>query len=288
MLSESAPAKLNLGLHVLRRRADGFHGLDTVFVPLGWADRLTAAPAPAISLTTTDPDLPTDDGNLVVRAARALARWGGVETGARLHLDKRVPYGAGLGGGSSDAAATLRLLAVLWDLDVPADALAALALDLGSDVPFFLAGHPARATGQGEQLTPLLDADGTPYRCPFWFVVAVPAVHVGTAEAYGLVTPHDGDRPALAEVVRSNDLERWRADLVNDFQAPVEGAHPEIAAVRQSLAEGGAGFTSLSGSGSAVFGAFESETSARAAAARVQVGGVALSRIWVEPPAPPA
>ena len=278
MLSESAPAKLNLGLHVLRRRPDGFHDLDTVFLPVGWSDRLTAEPADTLALTTTDPALPTDGRNLVVRAARALAAWGGVEAGARLSLDKRVPYGAGLGGGSSDAAAALRLLARLWDLSVPDDGLADLALGLGSDVPFFLDGRPARATGRGERLAPLLGAAYAPYRCPFWLVVAVPPVHVGTAEAYGLVTPRDGDRPALAAAVVSNDLARWRAELVNDFQAPVEAAHPEVAAVRRALAEGGAGYTSLSGSGSAVFGAFETEAAARAAA-----GGVA-GRVWVEPP----
>ena len=269
MLSESAPAKLNLGLHVLRRRPDGFHDLDTVFLPVGWADTLTAESADALALTTTDPALPTDDGNLVVRAARALAAWGGVEAGARLHLDKRVPYGAGLGGGSSDAAAALRLLARLWELEVPADVLARLALDLGSDVPFFLDGRPARATGRGERLEPLLGADGDPYRCPFWLVVAVPPVHVGTAEAYGLVRPRDHDRPALAEAVASNDLDRWRAELVNDFQAPVEAAHPGVAAVRRALVAGGAGYASLSGSGSAVFGAFEGEAAARAAAGGV-------------------
>ena len=278
MLSETAPAKLNLGLHVLRRRPDGFHDLDTVFLPLGWSDRLTAAPADALSLTTTDPALPTDGGNLVVQAARALADGGGVGAGARLWLDKRVPYGAGLGGGSSDAAAALRLLVRLWSLDVPHPALERLALGLGSDVPFFLDGRPARATGQGERLEPLVGEDGAPYRCPFWLVVAVPDVHVSTAEAYRLVRPDDRDRPALAAAVRSNDLGRWRAELANDFQAPVEAAHPEIAAVRHALEAGGAGYTSLSGSGSAVFGAFEAERAARAAA-----GGVA-GRVWVEPP----
>ncbi|MDT0633178.1 4-(cytidine 5'-diphospho)-2-C-methyl-D-erythritol kinase, partial [Rubrivirga litoralis] len=276
-LARPAPAKLNLGLHVLRRRADGFHDLETVFLPIGWADTLAAAPASDLALTTTDPALPTDGRNLVVRAARALAAWGGVEAGARLHLDKRVPYGAGLGGGSSDAAAALRLLAELWELAVPDDVLVDLALGLGSDVPFFLDGRPALATGQGERLAPLLGAAGAPYRCPFWIVVAVPDVHVGTAEAYGLVTPRDRDRPALADVVRSNDLARWRAELANDFQAPVEAAHPAIAAARRALVAGGAGYASLSGSGSAVFGAFESEAAARAAA-RSATG----CRVWVE------
>lgn len=279
MLSESAPAKLNLGLHVLRRRPDGFHDLDTVFLPVGWADRLTAEPAAGLSLATTDPALPTGDGNLVVRAAHALADHAGVDAGARLWLDKRVPYGAGLGGGSSDAAAALRLLARLWGLDVPRPALERLALGLGSDVPFFLDGRPARATGRGERLEPLVDEGGGLYRCPFWLVVAVPPVHVGTAEAYGLVTPHDGGRPDLADAVRSNSLGRWRAELVNDFQNPVEAAHPEIADVRRALVAGGAGYASLSGSGSAVFGAFEGEAAARSAAR-----GVAGCRVWVEPP----
>lgn len=280
MLSEQAPAKLNLGLHVLRRRADGFHDLATVFLPIGWADRVEGAPAPGLRLTCSDPALPTGDDNLVVRAAAALRQWAGVEAGARLHLEKRVPYGAGLGGGSSDAAATLRLLVRLWGVDVSRAALHDLALDLGSDVPFFLEGVAASATGRGERLAPLTDGDGRPYRCPFWIVVAVPPVHVGTAEAYALVTPDDRDRPDLEAAVRSDDLGRWRAEVGNDFQGPVEAAHPEIRDVRRALLDAGAGYASLSGSGSAVFGVFEGEAAARAAGAAL----AARCRVWVEPP----
>ena len=280
MLSERAPAKLNLGLHVLRRRPDGFHDLATVFLPIGWADRLAAEPAATVSLACSDPALPTDERNLVVRAALALREWAGVERGARLRLTKRVPYGAGLGGGSSDAAAALRLLARLWSLDVPDDARAALALDLGSDVPFFLDGAPALASGRGERLTPLLGADGGPYRCPFWLVVVVPPVHVSTARAYGLVTPSDRDRPDLGAAVRSNDLGRWQAEVANDFQAPVEAAHVAVRDVRLALLDAGAGYASLSGSGSAVFGAFETEATARAAAAALAPS----CRVWTEPP----
>jgi 4-diphosphocytidyl-2-C-methyl-D-erythritol kinase len=281
VLSEQAPAKLNLGLHVLRRRADGFHDLETAFLPLGWADRLAAEPAGRLSLTCSDPALPTDEGNLVVRAALALRPWAGVERGAQLRLDKRVPYGAGLGSGSSDAAAALRLLVRLWELDVPEPDLHRIALGLGSDVPFSLDGRPALATGRGERLVPLLGADGEPYRCPFWLVVAVPPVHVSTAGAYGLVTPDDGGRPDLGAAVRSSDLERWRAEVVNDFQAPVEAAHPEVRAARLALVASGAGYASLSGSGSAVFGAFESEGPARLAADAL----AGRCRVWVEPPA---
>ncbi len=279
MPARPAPAKVNLGLHVLRRRGDGFHDLATVFVPIGWADRLSASPALELSLTTDDPGLPADGSNLVVRAALALRHWAGdVGLGATLHLEKSVPYGAGLGGGSSDAAAALRLLADVWRLDVPEPDLHALALDLGSDVPFFLDGVAAYGTGRGEQLEPLVDKAGRPYRCPFWLVVAVPEAHVSTADAFALVTPSDHDRPNLAAAVVSNDLARWRAEVTNDFQASVEAAVPAVRETREALEAAGAGHAVLSGTGSAVVGVFEREGPARAAADALATG----RRVWVE------
>ncbi len=289
-----APAKVNLGLHVLRRRPDGFHDLATVFLPIGWADRLSASPALDVSLTTTDPSLPTDGSNLVVRAAVALRGWadaagpesadvGSGRLGAALHLDKRVPYGAGLGGGSSDAAAALRLLADLWALDVPPADLHALALDLGSDVPFFLDGVAAHGTGRGERLAPLVGADGQAYRCPFWLVVAVPPAHVSTADAFALVTPSDRDRPDLAAAVVSDDLDRWRAELTNDFQPSVEAAVPAVREVRQALTEAGAAHAVLSGTGAGVVGVFEAASAARAAS----VALADRARVWCEIPSVP-
>ena len=280
-LRRPAPAKLNLGLHVLRKRPDGFHDLASAFVPIGWADAVTATDGPALSLTCSDPALPTDGGNLVLQAARALAEHAGHRGGAALHLDKRVPYGAGLGSGSSDAAATLRLLSGLWGLGTPEAELARLALGLGSDVPFFLVGAPALATGRGEVLAPITGADGAPWRCPFWLVVAVPPVHVPTARAYGLVAPRAAGRPDLAGALVSDDLARWRAELTNDFQAPVEAAFPGVAAARRALEDAGAGYASLSGSGGAVFGAFADAAAARAAAAALS----RTCRVWTEPPA---
>ena len=279
-----APAKVNLGLHVLRRRPDGFHDLATVFAPIGWADVLTAKPADALALTTSDPHLPTDGANLVVRAAHALQRWAGLPLdgppGATLHLDKWVPYGAGLGGGSSDAAAALRLLADLWRLDVPAGDLAALALDLGSDVPFFLDPRPSLGTGRGEVLAPLVDGRGEPWRCPFWLVVAVPPVHVSTGQAFAGVTPSSQERPDLAAAVVSDDLGRWRAEVTNDFQPGVEAEHPEIAEARRALGGAGAGWAALSGTGAAVVGAFEQEADAHRAAHDLGHG----CRVWAESP----
>jgi len=276
-----APAKVNLGLHVLRRRPDGFHDLATVFLPIGWADRLSGRPGGEIALTTSDPGLPTDRSNLIVRAALSLRQWAGDPgLGAAMHLDKRVPYGAGLGGGSSDAAAALRLLSSLWALDVPEADLHALALDLGSDVPFFLDGVPAHGTGRGEQLAPLHDADGRPYRCPFWLVVAVPPVHVSTAEAFAGIAPDADSRPDLAAAVTSNDLARWRAEVTNDFQRPVEAAHSEIRAAREGLLAAGAGHAVLSGTGAAVVGVFEDEDGAVEAAETLS----ASCRVWMEAP----
>lgn len=274
-----ARAKVNLGLHVLRRRPDGYHDVETVLLPIGWADTLEAVPVHDLGFTCSDAALPTDDGNLVVRAARALAAWAGIAPRAALHLDKRVPYGAGLGSGSSDAAHTLRLLAGLWDLEVPAADLRALAAALGSDVPFFLLDGPALATGRGEVLTPLRGEDGAPYRLPFALVVAVPLVHVATAEAYRLVTPQDGARPDLVAAVVSNDLDRWRQELTNDFEGPILALHPEVRAAKARLLAEGAGYAALSGSGAAVFGVFERAADAAAAAGALGAEGL---RVWHE------
>ncbi len=276
-LRRSAPAKLNLGLHVLRLRDDGFRDIETVFLPIAWHDTITARSSNALTLSCSDPDLPTDRRNLVLRAALRLNDALGGGYGAELHLDKRLPYGAGLGSGSSDAAHTLRLLCDLWDADVPPAQLTAIAAELGSDVPFFLGDHAAYATGRGERLSALAGTEGDPYRCPFTLVVASPPVHVDTGEAYGLVVANDSHRPDLRAVVASNDLERWRRELVNDFEAPVCARHAELGHVRQCLLDAGAGYAAMSGSGSSFWGAFEDHAQATAAAHALRDQGM---RAW--------
>lgn len=283
VLTRIAPAKINLGLHVLRQRGDGYHDVETVLVRIGWADRLTAAPADALRFTCSDPALPTGTGNLCVQAARRLARAFDVERGAALHLEKRLPYGAGLGGGSSDAAATLRLLRELWSLEASMARLHAIAADIGADVPFFLQDAPAAvASGRGDVLRPLLSKDGDPYRIPFSLVVVVPGAQVSTAAAYARVQPHETGRPGLAALVRSDDLSRWRAELKNDFAPVVFAAHPEIEAARDLLMDAGAGYAALTGSGGAVFGVFADGGAAEAAAEAARQSG---HRVHREPPA---
>ncbi len=274
----NAPAKVNLGLHVLRRRADGYHDLDTVFVPIAWHDTLSAAPAPEMRLAISGADdLTATDDNLVLRAARALAAHAGGADGALLHLTKAIPHGAGLGGGSSDAAAALRLLAHLWKVDISSDDLHVLARALGADVPFFLDPRPMRATGIGDRLTPLLGADGEPYRLPYPLVVVVPAgVRVATADAFRHVTPRADGRVDIGAVVASNDLDRWRRDLVNDFEAPIVALHPALGALRDALADAGAAYVSMSGSGSAFVGVFDDTAHARAAAEALRQTGHAV------------
>lgn len=275
LIQRRAPAKINLGLHVLRRRADGYHDVETVLLPIGWADELSVGPAAPFAFTCSDPSLPTDERNLCVRAARALAAEAGIKPRGALHLEKRVPHGAGLGGGSSDAAQALGLLRDFWGVRVEDEALHALAARLGSDVPFFLHDEAMLATGRGERLEPLASES---YRLPFALTVVMPPVQVATAEAYALVRPRNQRRPDLRDLVQSNDLSRWRRELVNDFEAPILARHPEIHGARRNLLDAGAGYAALSGSGSAVFGVFERGADAERAAAAAEAVGL---RVWV-------
>jgi len=276
MPTDLAMAKLNLGLHILRRRPDGFHDLSTIFYPIGWADVLEAQPAEHLQMTCTEDSLPADESNLVMQAARHLAQTFGVRTGALVHLEKVLPMGAGLGGGSSDAAATLRVLCRLWALRCSRRRLRRIALELGSDVPFFLYGRAALASGRGEELHPMAD-----YAMPFTLVVAAPPVHVSTAWAFGQIRPTAHERPDLEEVVRSNDLDRWHRELTNDFERPVMSVRPLLKAIKRLLIDTGAGFASMTGSGSALYGVFESECDAIAACDAARQAGC---RTWIERP----
>ncbi|HYN86473.1 MAG TPA: 4-(cytidine 5'-diphospho)-2-C-methyl-D-erythritol kinase [Pyrinomonadaceae bacterium] len=262
-----AYAKINLLLRVLGRRDDGYHEIETVFQTVSLHDTLAYEPLEdrRIELTCSDPDIPADETNLVHRAAVALRDSCGVEAGARVTLEKRIPSQAGLGGGSSDAAATLCGLASLWNLSVGKAELVRLAARLGADVPFFLTGGTALGTGLGTDVRPLVDA---PARA---LVVVTPGVKVSTAEAYKLL-----NAPALTKEGADVNLPISRAGLDfsgslravmrNDFEASVFGLEPEIERARDALRSSGAEAAMLSGSGSSVFGVFENPGAAHAAA----------------------
>ena len=263
-----ARGKINIGLRVLRRRMDGYHDLETVYYPIRWADTLTVRDAQSIVLTSTAPELVCDGSNLVVRAARALVAEIGAQGGAAMRLVKRLPMGAGLGGGSSDAAAALSLLLRLWNQRLDPDVLRRLALSLGSDVPYFLNPVPSYATGRGEVLTTLAG-----YVLPFSLVVVVPRVHISTAWAFSRVTPLPVRSADLRAIVMSNDLNVWRHALTNDFEVPVFAAYPQIRVRKEMLLVMGAKYASLTGTGAAVYGMFESQARAAAAADEARAAG---------------
>jgi 4-diphosphocytidyl-2-C-methyl-D-erythritol kinase len=261
-------AKINLGLRVLGRRADGYHEISTVFQTVTLCDSLTfeATADERLELTCTDPDdIPKDESNLVLRAAKALRERYGLSRGARLRLEKNVPAGGGLGGGSSDAAATLLALSHLWGLKTDAGELSELGARLGADVPFFFTGGTALGTGTGTDIEPLEDAPKT------HLVIVTPAVRVSTVEAYEAL-----DAPALTKAngLVNLSVSRTEADfpaslcdvMSNDFETVVVRLHPEIGRVRDALLGARAVCASLSGSGSSVYGVFESELEAGRAA----------------------
>lgn len=256
-----APAKLNLFLHVVGRRADGYHLLQTAFRMVDRCDLLTfhRRAGPAITLAT--PLAGVEDGdNLVMRAARLLQREAGTDQGATIALDKRLPLGGGLGGGSSDAATVLIALNRLWRIDWPRERLQALALKLGADVPFFVFGRSAFAEGIGERLQPLAVPAA-------WYLVIEPGVSVATAEIFG-----DPRLTRDTEVIKMADFSAgWGR---NDLQPVVCARHPQVARAVEWLS--GFGDVRVTGSGSCVFAAFDSESAARSVLARLS-----FARGWV-------
>lgn len=256
-----APAKINLHLRILGKRGDGFHALETRLAPLELADRVTLTPDPslpagAVALTCDDASLPCDESNLAVRAARALEAETGPLPGMRLRVEKRVPHGAGLGGGSSDAAAVLRLIQRAFRPDLPDAALHKAAAAVGSDVPFFLDGGVCDATGRGEILTPVPEFTATPRV----LLVKLP---------FGIPTPWayknwltSAESPGLPYAPQQTP---WGA-LVNDLERPVFEKYPVLGLLKARLlrAPGVAGAL-MSGSGSTVFALLEENADSRAA-----------------------
>ncbi|MFJ4260057.1 4-(cytidine 5'-diphospho)-2-C-methyl-D-erythritol kinase [Pseudomonas monteilii] len=246
-LTLPAPAKLNLWLHIIGRRPDGYHELETVFQFLDHGDELsfTLRDDGVIRLHTEIEAVP-HDSNLIVRAARKLQEQSGTPLGADIWLTKVLPMGGGIGGGSSDAATTLLALAHLWQLDWDEDRLAALGLSLGADVPVFVRGHAAFAQGVGEQLTPVDPEEP-------WYVVLVPQVSVSTVEIFSHPQLTRDSLPLKMRPVPKGNSR-------NDCQPVVEQNYPEVRNALNSLGK----FTEarLTGTGSCVFGAFPSKAEA--------------------------
>jgi 4-diphosphocytidyl-2-C-methyl-D-erythritol kinase len=258
-ISVKAFAKINLGLRILKKRPDGYHDIETVFHRVNIFDELTFEEADSISLAGSDALLPSDDTNLCIRAAKLLQQHCNCRRGARIILNKKIPVGAGLGGGSSDAAATLLSLGQLWNLEISENKLTELALQLGSDVSYFLHSGAAYAKGRGEIL------EYFPLILPFWIVVVYPNIHISTAWAYARVQPDEKTSTLpLKDIVQRycGDGEALSKYLINDFEPVVKAHYPQIADILGALKGSGAGLVQLSGSGSSVYGLFSREADA--------------------------
>jgi 4-diphosphocytidyl-2-C-methyl-D-erythritol kinase len=273
-----APAKLNLFLHVVGKRDDGYHLIDSLMVPIDWCDTLHFERRSDGRLARHDLTEPLPDDDLCLRAAGALRRAAGTPLGASISIEKRVPSGAGLGGGSSDAATTLLALNRLWGLDWPLERLLPLGLELGADVPFFLGGTPARVGGIGERLTPV-------HLAPSWFAVVKPAAGLATraifsspllAEALDAARiagfPEAARRPQKGPATpKESEPELAEGFGRNDLQAAAEALCPDVARAAAGLfATFGNG--RMTGSGSAVF--------ARATAGDGSVPSAAMPSDW--------
>ena len=253
--------KINIGLNVVRRRDDGYHDLETIFVPVPLCDELEINPATSFSFTQTGINVgcsPND--NIVVKAFNLMRK----ECGTRLpdveiSLHKKIPFGAGLGGGSSDAAFTLRMLNELFDLQIPHDRLRQMAARLGADCAFFVDNHPAYATGIGDQLTPL----GFNPLQGYTLLITKPDESVSTAEAYRGIIPRNRRCDVAAVDLREaarKPIAEWKNLIVNDFEQTVFAAHPRLAAIKADFYSHGALYAAMSGSGSTIYAVFQQQS----------------------------
>jgi 4-diphosphocytidyl-2-C-methyl-D-erythritol kinase len=275
-----APAKLNLFLEVLGKRPDGYHELETLMVTVDLHDTLsfTDDPSGRISLRCDDPSLPTGPENLVVQAAERLKADAGVDRGATISLAKAIPAQAGLGGGSSDAAATLTALDRLWELQTPSDRLEALAGEIGSDVAFFRHAPAAVCRGRGERVEPV------ELPKPFSFVLVCPPVGSSTAEVYHHLVPPARPRPIgpVLEALSAGDPAALGRTLFNRLQETAERIHPALARARGALEELGPSLLDghlMSGSGSAYFGLCRDPAAADTAARQLAATGLGRVRV---------
>jgi 4-diphosphocytidyl-2-C-methyl-D-erythritol kinase len=248
-------AKINLGLNIIEKRLDGFHTIETVFYPIGLKDALEfvvkedhSATSLHISGIKVEGDV---SSNLVIKAYNLLSKDFTIPA-LDIYLQKHIPLGAGLGGGSADAAFMLVMLNTFFKLGLSVSELKSYAIKLGSDCPFFIQNTPVFATGKGEDMSAVnITLEG------YYIILVKPEIHSNTALAYALCTPQ---KPTLnLQDIINKPIETWKGIMENDFEAPIFSLHPQISAIKNELYEKGAIYASMSGSGSSVFGIFKHE-----------------------------
>lgn len=252
--------KINLGLHILGKRADGFHNLETCFYPVNFCDVLEAVPANDFSFNSIGiPVYATPDNNLIVKAYKLLLQdYPKIEKVA-IHLLKNIPTGAGIGGGSANAAFTIQLLNQMFNLQINEASQLAYAASLGSDCSFFIRNKPSIATGRGELLQPFeLNLLGK------YILLVLPKVHVSTKDAFANIEPKNPTFP-IVEILQM-PINEWKTLLKNDFETPIFQKFPDLSTIKNELYANNALYASMSGSGSTVYGIFENENAANNAA----------------------
>ena len=254
--------KINLGLHVIRKREDGYHDLETIFYPLPLRDALEVVKRETANVKREMPDSAAvslqisgltvqgkSEDNLCIKAYNLLKKDNPQLGDVNMYLHKAIPMGAGLGGGSADGAFALQLLNDKFQLKIPREKLLDYSLQLGSDCPFFIINKPCFAKGRGELLQSIqLDLSA------YSFLVVHPGIHINTGWAFSQLTPAPSPQP-LQEIIQQ-PVDTWRNTLINDFEAPVCKQHPEMQAIKDTLYNAGALYASMTGSGSCFFGIF--------------------------------
>ena len=249
-------AKINLGLNIVSRRSDGYHELETIFYPVEIKDALEIVPTKAELTVNREYRLfqsgltveGNEDYNLVIKALRLIRREQDISA-IDIHLLKKIPFGAGLGGGSANAAAMLKLTNKMFKLGYSNEQLIEMAVELGADCPFFIKNKPVFATGIGEKMEDI-ELDLSNYH----FVLIKPDISINTGWAYSVITPKRPDI-SLKEIAKM-PIGRWKEVMTNDFETPIFKKHPQINDIKQQLYELGAVYASMSGSGSSVYGFF--------------------------------
>lgn len=246
--------KINLGLQIGQKRADGFHEIDSILYPLPLRDALETIVSESVQFESSGIVIPGDTENNIVLKAYHLLKKDFPLPPVSIHLLKKIPTGAGLGGGSADGTEMLKLLNQMFELNISDEILARYALQLGSDCPFFVKNMPALARGRGEILEPItLDLS------TYHFAVLKPDIHISTAWAFSQIKPATCSKD-LTEIIKK-PVEEWKNELKNDFEIPIFEKYPLISAIKDKLYASGAVYSSMSGSGSAVYGIFRERPS---------------------------
>lgn len=262
MITLYAHAKINLGLRIIGTLPDGYHAIHSLFLPIyDLFDTLTFEnhATDIIFISNDELNIPMEQ-NLIVKSAHLMRKHFGIQKGAIIHLDKVIPSGAGLGGGSSDAAATFRGLTKLWEITTDPPTLSELGLSLGSDIPFFFHDSPAIVEGKGEIITPI--------SCDLyaWLLFIFPGIHINTGWAYSQIQEYsDYDMINLKSAIQNGSINLQSEQLVNDFEKPIHAIHPILNDIKRQLISSGAIVSLMSGSGSTMYGIFSEESTAHSA-----------------------